>query len=417
MVAVASMVAPRGAAGGVDPFQRSRQLAAALEAAPPQSQRPALSVGEGAVRGIGTGLRSYRAAQLAKSTRAADLQRASAIADLIAPAGDGGTVDPRREMVANYLASGGNAGVFDDAISSRFGIGGPVEAPTVQTRYGPAGLEERVQWVGGEWVPFGGAKAPAQPKPSETEKQIQELLNRGFALSDAQDISRGVARVQTDPVTGETFIVNIATGEARPVNFTDLPTGGGQPTDVSRETITLWNQAEKATGAGPAVEALATDVLPQLPGDWKGWPETTAARQDFATAGNEMIRALSVNPRFPVAEMQRIREEINIQPSFLKSPEAVKARMISLDSSLRQRLANEERAANDRTLPRTTRQAALQSADALRNFLVVMGVPEGASFDNLGDGALPLPSAGEVVDGYLFKGGDPGDPASWEKVQ
>jgi len=92
-------------------------------------------------------------------------------------------------------------------------------------------------------------------------------------------------------------------------------------------------------------------------------------RQTFAAVQNDLIRALSVNPRFPVAEMQRIEREIAISPGVFTDPVSMRERMVSVNDYLRGRLQNEDRAANDASLPVDTRRAALSAANSIRDFL------------------------------------------------
>jgi hypothetical protein len=104
--------------------------------------------------------------------------------------------------------------------------------------------------------------------------------------------------------------------------------------------------------------------------------ETVGNRQMFRLAQNDLIRSLSINPRFPVGEIERIQRETDLEPNIWDSEKALKNRMRQLDSFLRQRLKNEMRAANNRDLPVETQQAAGQAAKDIRNFLEILGVPQ-----------------------------------------
>jgi hypothetical protein len=124
------------------------------------------------------------------------------------------------------------------------------------------------------------------------------------------------------------------------------------------------------------VQQLGQNVLGQIGANIID-PELTERRQAFDTAQGELVRALAVNPRFPVDEMRRIREELNIRPGAFTDPQSLLARMRSIDTSLRERLVNEERAGADASLPVETRRNALRAAEDIRNFLARLGVPQG----------------------------------------
>ncbi len=109
---------------------------------------------------------------------------------------------------------------------------------------------------------------------------------------------------------------------------------GGQPilpdvkTRVAKED-TLWNSLGVwTTGPLSAVGVPVSRVT--------GWnlANSTTNRQRFDSAKNTLLRALAENPRFPVAEANRIAKEINISPNWLDAPSTLRTRMIEVDRYL-----------------------------------------------------------------------------------
>ena len=257
--------------------------------------------------------------------------------------------------------------------------------------------------------------APAAPD-SGREQRIQDIM-RTFNVdrATALGIVDNIARSDTDPVTGQPRRLNLITGQSQDFTSTNPPSGPPAPTPppatppapapapaptpapapaaaAPRPPQTLYELARTpfTTGVAPAVAQAAQGLLGQVGANVVP-PELTERRQAFGNAQGELIRSLAINPRFPVAAMERIRSEINIEPGLLVDPQTLQARMRSIDGSLRTRLANEERAANDVTLPVETRRNAATAANDIRNFLTVLGVPQtaptGASRGGSGGGA------------------------------
>lgn len=288
-------------------------------------------------------------------------------------------------------------------------------APQIETIYADdgSGAEQKVIVNPDRTTtPIGGIKPPTEGRKTENERQIDQLMARGFSRSDAEDIANGYVVVNTDPITGQVTLVNKTDGTQRPVDYqlkpdaaaaapapvaregeltvpAPSPTGplsGSAPgtveTDPTRQPIerTLWERAPNATGVANTINQVVTDVLPQvLPGEQGPSsvirPDVVQDRQAFATATSDLIRALSINPRFPAAEMDRISKEINIAPSATVGTEGLRARMRAVDEMLRNTLKNQEEAAMDTSLPVNDRQAALSNANAIKNFLNILGVP------------------------------------------
>lgn len=262
--------------------------------------------------------------------------------------------------------------------------------------------------------------AGKKPKPSETDKKVQALLERGVSRADAEDVVYGVSQVVTDPTLQTPMLVNKLTREARPLMpgqnnpSAQLPSppapGGNAP---AAGLGPLYDRADDATGILRSGQRLWTDIAPQVPlAGREGYPETVEAQQEFAVAVNDLIRALSINPKFPVAEMERIRKEIDVGPSAFRSAESVQASMRATDRTLRARLDNERRASRDPNLPAEARRNALQAANDIENFLNRMGVPQAGAAKvelSIRDGKRARnPKTGETIE---FRNG------KWVQVQ
>lgn len=278
-------------------------------------------------------------------------------------------------------------------------------------------------------------------RPAAADQKIARIQAAyGVDWQTAAGIADGVLSVSSDPVYGTPLLVNRATGQAQRIQTqapgTQIAQGSAPSSDESGAMVpdylrpgatgapapqqqpeTLWQSREGVPGAAGFLTEQYGRVAGQA-GIPIG-PETREAmgnRQMFRLAQNDLIRSLAINPRFPVGEMERIRQETDLQPAIFDSPAALETRMQQVDSYLRNRLANEQAAANDPNLPVTTRQAAAQAAKDIGNFLSLMGVPQGAGPGQV----VPTPGAppvGTVEDGYRFLGGDPADQNSWQVVQ
>jgi hypothetical protein len=277
--------------------------------------------------------------------------------------------------------------------------------------------------------------------PSERERKIADIMRtNNVDYATASNIVNNIEIIRPNPDTGVFERINVLTNEVTPLRRVAAPAApaargaAGEPVapgaapsaDAGRQPPaqpprTLWEMAPSVTGIAPAVQETVQGVTGQV-GINAATEGLVRDRQTFATVQNDLIRALSVNPRFPVAEMQRIEREIAIAPGVFTDPRSLRERMVSVNTYLRDRLRNEDRAATDTSLPVDDRRAALSAANNIRNFLAQLGVPEGADTARLPSSSRSTqrnrpqaPSVGSVVDGYRFLGGDPSDRSNWSR--
>jgi hypothetical protein len=234
------------------------------------------------------------------------------------------------------------------------------------------------------------AQESSVPKQSEAEARIDRMVEAGVPRLDAIRINDGILELRTDPITGDMSIVDKATGTARRVaspEREDVPM-----IEPPKEGETLAEMAERATGIGASFLAAAQRVVGlggQLGGknlSVPGAQEVIQFRQFFDASVQELVRSLSVNPRYPVSEMERIRKEVDIMPGGFTDPQTLRAKMLGLDRYLEAKLEAEERDANNRRLSVEDRSNAESSAETIRRFRNILGadrirqMPAGSSF-------------------------------------
>jgi hypothetical protein len=256
----------------------------------------------------------------------------------------------------------------------------------------------------------GGGQADTQ-----RQRKINDLASRqdvrgaaeaaGVPVRDmAQDIVDGYRRIEVVPQTGNVRLINEISGEVTelPIGRADQRGQGGQAQDedddpastaqaldqaeippgqlnqqTAQEGSTLWESTEGVAGIPGAVTEAWQRTGGQIPGLGGGeeTKETVGNRQFFRLAQGDLIRSLSINPRFPVAEMERIRRETDIEPSMWDSQDSLKTRMRRLDKYLRGRLERERQAAKNPNMGQEARANAQRAAKDIANFLDVLGVP------------------------------------------
>jgi hypothetical protein len=285
--------------------------------------------------------------------------------------------DPR--LVAQFMAASAGPPPVED----------PAAVRALAIRAQEAGLQPGSPEYR-QFMLYGGAPPPDTTKPSEAEAQIERLVSTGISREDAIGIRDGRLKVVIDPVTGDTSIVDVGTGTSKRVAS---PEREDRPMiEPPKEGETLAEMAEPATGIGASFLAAAQRVVGlggQLGGknlSVPGAQEVIQFRQFFDASVQELVRSLSVNPRYPVSEMERIRKEVDIMPGGFTDPQTLRAKMLGLDRYLEAKLEAEERDANNRRLSVEDRSNAESSAETIRRFRNILGadrirqMPAGSSF-------------------------------------
>lgn len=163
----------------------------------------------------------------------------------------------------------------------------------------------------------------------------------------------------------------VTTERVRPELST--PEQASQPS--GKTLFQLIETTPQLTGVIPGVKSAIESVLATTGAEIED-PEVAQARQTFRLAKNNLIRTLSVNPRFPVAEMQRLLGDIDIQPGILTSANQIKNRLISLDKFLNNEKSILINNLNIKGLSDTAMDNFLQQINAIDSFKNIMGVPK-----------------------------------------
>lgn len=230
---------------------------------------------------------------------------------------------------------------------------------------------------------------------------VKQGMTEEDATDRATDIVDGNIEIEVSAVTGKATEKNIVKGTVKVVPFGSPPTSDPGAVPEQEPEPTLFELADRGNIAGivPSVEELFTETFGQIP-FLPAAEQTVQDRQTVLVEQNALIRAISINPRFPVGEINRIREEIKIAPSMFDSRRALMSRMVGIDKSLRKRLEGEVAASKNPNLPPKTQAAAAQAAKDIGNFLVRLGVPKGFKpGSNLPKGAEKGKRIGTTRDG------------------
>ena len=205
--------------------------------------------------------------------------------------------------------------------------------------------------------------------------ETERLRRLGFERPEerATAVVDGVIRIGRDTVTGLPQLEDRGTGQVIEIGVQRGPRGEAP---VTPQDETLWELAQKATGLIPTTKAGASQVSGAFGGPIS--KETVEARQVFNAAQNNVIRAFSLNPRYPVAEQKRILENISIEPRAFDNTELMRSRMRGIDQFLRNELATIEFNSELPGLDKAQRSAEEQTARSIRSFLNQLGVPEEA---------------------------------------
>jgi len=217
---------------------------------------------------------------------------------------------------------------------------------------------------------------------TEAEREIERVMaaNPNLSYTDAVNIKEGVSKIVTNPVSGRSVIVNLATGEEKPLarsEVTDAAVSASLTPDpgASESSLNLYKIAETTTGLFPAIQAAAQRVTGQVGIDVAD-PELLENIQTFKTAQSDIRRSMRTAPKFLASEMAMLDKELDIEPSPLKDRATLLAQLRSVDKSIRNRLEGISKSINDPNLPADEVSAALRLQKDLINFLRNLNVPQ-----------------------------------------
>lgn len=231
-----------------------------------------------------------------------------------------------------------------------------LEAPATKEVFDPTtGRKVVMQWDGSKWVQLGGVEAEEGPN-TQRGRDIAALLERGFSETDAQDIAAGRIRVTPPDNFGNVYLVNVATGERRPVGELKGPLSGQQPMNTSGnleaegggqglgaevpeppaqlsqapqgpvplqdvEMISIEEAARGGTGPWANLAAAVDGVIGGLLDTNSLFPDVAENRQHLRTLNQVAKTVLVNNPRFPVAEQQIVQQLLPDPDTFFANPQ------------------------------------------------------------------------------------------------
>jgi hypothetical protein len=189
-----------------------------------------------------------------------------------------------------------------------------------------------------------GPGDPAQPAmadvgpPTKANAQQQAQVADPAASRDAQQPA-----VQPDPMAG-----------ARTKNETLLELGARNTGPISG----MAKQLHKIPGLGKGVGG-----------------EATQAGSDINALKNDLVRVLQNNPRYAEGERKQIMDEIDVSTKFVDDPQRYIDNVMGLRKSLLTRLENERKTAEVSDIGSEERVRAMNTVNAIENFLGVLTPP------------------------------------------
>lgn len=181
---------------------------------------------------------------------------------------------------------------------------------------------------------------PSGQDSTQTEREIQRYMQRGYSRPVAEDIAFGNIDVETDQF-GNTYLVNKAEGTRRVIRGE----GGGQGREQPAQTEGQPGEAqgtdlEEATeeGTGPfsmgraAINAVVGPFIEGTP-----FPETSRSRAAIRNFNQTAKQALVNSDRFPVYEQKIVQQLLPNPDQFFNDPDAEREKLTEMRGFLQRK--------------------------------------------------------------------------------
>lgn len=251
-------------------------------------------------------------------------------------------------------------------------------------------------------------KKEGKAAPIRDQKIADNMRLYGLSEEDATAVADGNMKVQTDPLSGQPSLVNVATGVSRPIQETvpDMPPA---PASVVEPEITVPNVPEETVfdilGSGVGLQAVTKEALSTTVGQvFEGatFEETTRARTKIKALSEKLIFALSQSDRPPVIEQTRLMELLPSTGVF-ESESHARTSLTELHGGLSRQLIDDLAVVNDGSMSKKIRVESQMRAQAIKNMLRELGSPTGdlqtittqEEYDALPSGSKYLTSDGK----------------------
>lgn len=256
------------------------------------------------------------------------------------------------------------------------------------------------------------------------EQQIARMEEIGVPRNVAIGIADGVYKADRHPVTGELQVVDMSTG--RPIY------GGSQRGQTSEPSQTVpftggsqkfgrqFENAPASFGLEGAARGLANTAfdVAGMPVPYRDVQQTQA---DFRVLQESLVNDLesAYSGRVPSWMLKNLRDLTPSPGSPFEGSETARTKLNAMGRQLQSELTITEQSLSRELSPKN-RQDAEAKISALRSGISRVGAALqsfGAPPPQPGQQQQSGPQPGTVEDGYRFKGGNPADPNSWERVQ
>lgn len=251
----------------------------------------------------------------------------------------------------------------------------------------------------GQWISAPGAGESnvdefGFPRSGAISQKIRGLVMQGVDPQTAMGIATGRYNVSINPATGERVMIDQAEQQIVPLRQPDYGDGqpeqmAGQPQQPQQQAQSrqLWDMTDDATGVWAGTRSASSNTLGQLPGvlgETFTSDSAVEAGQEFDLFKRDLVRSLSLNPRFPVAEMQRI-EDLVPRGAFT-APNTLRKALAALNTELNRIEREMTQALQDPRTPVEQRQADMQTLRGVRAAIERIGMPsvtESTDIDDL----------------------------------
>jgi len=230
--------------------------------------------------------------------------------------------------------------------------------------------------------------------PAVWQQKMEANIAAGMDPEIALGVATGTLKLDVDAL-GRRVVTDMKTG--KPYDYGEGASASPAHAPVAPPDETLYENLGETTGLGSALASASTAILGQIPlvGEWFTYPETVQRRQELTAASGGLARALSVNSKYPVSEINRVIEQVGILPDMLEDPVSAKARAKGIATYLGELLKGEIAASQNMSLPADRQTDALTKIHEITNFLRILGVPEDGE-----EGASGPPSEGTIHKNY-----------------